>query len=587
MRGASTLGAVAVLLGMLPAAIAGQADPLVEGRMLRSASSLESRGDYTGAERVLRELMDASPTSTGGLFALERVLRAQGRLIDVLPTVRAFLTVEPGAAAPRILELRVLSDADSLEALEAAARDWTRTDPRSADVYREIARAFAPVFGEDRALEVLLSGREALDEPSAFAMEIGDLHRELGELDAAVREWSRAVGADGAQVAAVTRRLQALPGEVGELARPLVRSLGAEPTTVARRRAGARIALEVGLEEEALTLAASAEAELAGQTRRGFLADLARRAEDREANRLALWAYESLRDQSAGASEIRSLDQRIAAIALAQGDTSKALKARERVAAALGPGSNERRRALADVLRLVIRRDPVEGRSRLADFRREFPEAPELDQLAVSTASRFQELGEARQAELLLAGVDGPRSAVERGYLHLAERDLAEGRAALEEALPGLEASEATGVIELLGLLDRLGEDARVRIAWAVAVARQGRTTEALSELRDGMEEVSASDRPAVLSQAARIAEAGDDPRGAAELRATLVEDYPDALETAEAALYLARYRGASADGIDEAVDLLETLILSKPRSAVVPLARRELERLKRQGGGR
>ncbi len=336
MRGASTLGAVAVLLGMLPAAIAGQADPLVEGRMLRSASSLESRGDYTGAERVLRELMDASPTSTGGLFALERVLRAQGRLIDVLPTVRAFLTVEPGAAAPRILELRVLSDADSLEALEAAARDWTRTDPRSADVYREIARAFAPVFGEDRALEVLLSGREALDEPSAFAMEIGDLHRELGELDAAVREWSRAVGADGAQVAAVTRRLQALPGEVGELARPLVRSLGAEPTTVARRRAGARIALEVGLEEEALTLAASAEAELAGQTRRGFLADLARRAEDREANRLALWAYESLRDQSAGASEIRSLDQRIAAIALAQGDTSKALKARERVAAALG-----------------------------------------------------------------------------------------------------------------------------------------------------------------------------------------------------------------------------------------------------------
>ncbi len=142
-------------------------------------------------------------------------------------------------------------------------------------------------------------------------------------------------------------------------------------------------------------------------------------------------------------------------------------------------------------------------------------------------------------------------------------------------------------MIELLGLLDRLGEDARVRIAWAVAVARQGRTTEALSELRDGMEEVSASDRPAVLSQAARIAEAGDDPRGAAELRATLVEDYPDALETAEAALYLARYRGASADGIDEAVDLLETLILSKPRSAVVPLARRELERLKRQGGGR
>ena len=101
-----------------------QADPLLEGRLLRSAASLESRGDFNGAEATLRDLMSQRPTSTGGLFALERVLRAQGRLSDVLEQVDAFLTIDPQAAAPHILKMRVLSDRKDETALQVAADAW-------------------------------------------------------------------------------------------------------------------------------------------------------------------------------------------------------------------------------------------------------------------------------------------------------------------------------------------------------------------------------------------------------------------------------------------------------------------------------
>lgn len=71
-----------LMVGAPAAAQAG--DPVAENRALQAAASLESRGDYEGAEEVLRALLREHPTSTGGLFALERVLRARGRVAEVL-----------------------------------------------------------------------------------------------------------------------------------------------------------------------------------------------------------------------------------------------------------------------------------------------------------------------------------------------------------------------------------------------------------------------------------------------------------------------------------------------------------------------
>jgi hypothetical protein len=70
----------------------------------------------------------------------------------------------------------------------------------------------------------------------------------------------------------------------------------------------------------------------------------------------------------------------------------------------------------------------------------------------------------------------------------------------------------------------------------------------------------------------------------AAEVRARLVAEFPDAPEFGEAALSLARYHARTPRGQDEAIRLLEDLIASRPNAAVVPDARVELERLRGRG---
>ena len=327
-----------------PVAAAAQTDPQEEARMLRAAASRESRGDLAGAEGVLRELLGRYPTSSGGIFALERVLRARGRVSDVLPVVDAYLVREPSAPGPRYLKLRILVEMDSLDAVSEAAEAWIEADARSPDPYREVARIYERAFGPEEALRVLRQGQAALGDSASLAVETGDLLLRLGEADAAVQEWSAAVGSDGAQAAAILRRVSELEGDRAALVRPLVEALGTDPTTTARRRAAAHVAVEVGLQDEAVDQARRAARELSARSRKSFLTDLSRRADEAGASDVALWAYGELRDDAEGA-EGRALDERIVSAALASGDTALARKSQDRVASGLPRGSPERRRA--------------------------------------------------------------------------------------------------------------------------------------------------------------------------------------------------------------------------------------------------
>ena len=66
----------------------------------------------------------SDPTSTPGMFALERVLRAQDRIREILPFAERFADLEPNASGPRLLELRVYTELDDKSELEVAAEDW-------------------------------------------------------------------------------------------------------------------------------------------------------------------------------------------------------------------------------------------------------------------------------------------------------------------------------------------------------------------------------------------------------------------------------------------------------------------------------
>jgi hypothetical protein len=91
-------------------------------------------------------------------------------------------------------------------------------------------------------------------------------------------------------------------------------------------------------------------------------------------------------------------------------------------------------------------------------------------------------------------------------------------------------------------------------------------------------------ERAALLDFAAEVAESSGRPADADALRQVLVEEHADSPEAPTAMLALARGLSARPTTTDEARILLARLIVDYPRSALVPQARRELERLASAG---
>jgi len=578
-------GSIALLMLMLcsPPVSAQNRRGTDEARLLRAAAAHESRGDFDAAEVALRELLEADPSSSGGLFALERVLRAKGETEQILPVVDAFLARDATSSGVRYLKLRVLAEFDLLDALEHEAELWFDLEQASEVPYREVA-LYERAFGSERALRVLRRGREAAG-GDALALEIGDLLAAMDDRDGAVDEWALAIGDDGAQTTAIARRVQGLTHGRDDAGRRLLRTL-ARSDLLPRRRAGARIALDLGLGAEALDLSKEVASNLNGRAREMFLNDVARRARDQDLVQTASWALSELGGDASTPAQRRQFDQRILDVALAAADTSAALTAQRRIAASFSAGSVDRRRATAQVIRLEgVGAEPGRLRQLLGDFRDEFPNAPELDDLAATVAAGLLARSDAAGAAAVLEGIEGPRSSVERAYLLFDAGEVEEGRQALLFALPGLEPSDATEVIQLVGLMGRLSTKGVQLLATAGVQAHRGQSSQAAAMLSEGAESLGQDERPPVLAEAARIAQRADLLSEAALIRERILSEFPDSPEVGEAALALARYRAASRDGVDAAIALLEDLIISRPNAAVVPDARVELERLRGRGG--
>ncbi|MEX2466798.1 MAG: hypothetical protein WD995_07800 [Gemmatimonadota bacterium] len=577
------VAAVLAVMGLTlaPGHVDGQGRSGAEtGRMVRQAAGLEAAGDLEGAERVLRQVLEREPGATSALFALERVVRSSGRPAAVLPSIDAFLRRDPGATEVRSLKVRVLAEVDSLEAVRREADAWIDADPSPAS-YRELAGLYERTFGTAEALDLLLSGRERMGRQVALALEIGDLHARMGDRESAIREWAVGVGDDGAQVSPVARRLSELDEPRDEEIRTLLSALSSSPV-FARRRAAALIAIELRMESQALALSRAVVEELGGRARSAFLTEAGDRARDLSLADVAGWAYDELGEEARTPAERRAFDQRLVEVALAAGDTAAAADAQNRIARSFPEGSSDRRRSAVQALRLgVTDLDAGALRAAFATFAREFPNAPEADELASAVSRALQVRGDDAGALMVLDGIVGPRSALERGYLLLAAGQVEDGRTSLSGAIEGLAPSEATETIRLVALLGRLAGDGAATLARAASEAHRGRVGDAVDLLASDRAAASAPERAALLAHAARLAEDGGDPARAAMLRARLLSAHPDDPTVPEAALALARYHAQEEGDVARAIEILEELIASRPNAAVVPNARAELNRLR------
>lgn len=579
---------MAVALSAAAAPLSAQRQPETDGarqeRLLRQVSTLEAAGDLGGAEAIVRALLREDPGAVSVLLALERLLRMQGREMELLPLVRRYLETDPGSAFGHHLLLRSYAAAGQLEEMEKAAEAWMAADGRSETAYREVARIWEDLGELEKARAVLERGRRASGGRDALALELGMVAARLGERDRAVRELDLAIGEDARGLMLVRRQISRLPRAGAEVLEPVVRRLLSSPSTVERRRAAVELAVDAGLEELARRAAEGVAPDLPQQERAGFFVEVGRRADGAGLLPLAYWAFSSLLPTLEEGSRSLAVRSRLASLALAMGDTALARENYRALEQGYAAGSAERRQATALRIELTAREGRLdEALTDLRTFREAHPEAPELDGLTATVGELLLDAGREAMAGDLLERVGGPRAGLARGRLALVGGDLERAKSELMRAAPALHGAEATETIALLTLLGRLGAEGAAVLAEGMGALASERPSRAVDALVAGAAGIPPAEGAAILEFAAAVAERQALPSRAEAARRQLVEEHPHAPEVPAALLALARSLAERPEGHPEARAFLERLILEHPRSALVPQARRELDQLARR----
>ncbi|MDE2874150.1 MAG: hypothetical protein OXQ93_01845 [Gemmatimonadota bacterium] len=214
-----------------------------ENRMLREASTHVARGELAEAEATLRELLKRQPLSSSALLALERVLRADERIADLLPVLDTRLADQPAANHVWALKLKVLTDIGDEDELKKTVRQWIRAVPDAPDPYRDGARALREALGPDEAAAVIREGLAALGDSPRMLVELGDALIAAGRAEEGAAAWARALRLDPERDTDIRDRLEKLGDGAPPVSAAIVAALMADPVTLPGLEVGAALAL--------------------------------------------------------------------------------------------------------------------------------------------------------------------------------------------------------------------------------------------------------------------------------------------------------------------------------------------------------
>lgn len=559
------------------------------------ALALEDSSRYRDAEMSYRRaLADGAALDTTqqmlALLGFERVATELGMRDTVLAVVERWLTQQPRDATAQAIRLRTVraiganvarspaaqSAADSL--VRAAFRDWCRVAPRDPAPYREYVRLLLEQRRLAVADTILQEGAAILPDLAGLRPERAQVDAMLGRWGSAGRAWAEAVREQPWNELAALFSLQAARSSGRDSVRAALtaaRRASAGDLSVVFTRLAARLELGWGDARQAWNTVQS----LAPSDSVIVLwRDIAERFEFNESWTLARDAW--ARTSAASGRPDDAL--RLAQAALLAGDPARALAAAQRVieahravplptSAADSVGrraARERSRALPLLVEALAR----QGRLTAADS--VLASAGAIDDVDRRAVQRAMAVGWLRAGDAAKATAAFPALEEDdelRGWRALLAGDLAVARKALARA--GSREPVLVTVLSIVARTTALRSAAIGRLVAALAAA----DTTAIVAACDSAAAAHADAAPALLTLAARTAPDSTQPAR----WAVILARYPRSVEAPEAALELARAtarRGRVAD----AIPLYEQMILDYPDSALVPLARRELERLQR-----
>ena len=553
-RSARVAFTFAWVLTLAPQAARAQAQPGLPMRALE----LEQAGQWREALSAYRAALDES--TTAAILGIERVYDQLGKRDSILPLIDSLITKRPREPMLRTVQLRTFAYLHRDEAAAAAFERWVQITPRDAVPYREYARLLLDAGRSAAADTVLQRAQRALGGTKDITVEMAQLRAATGLWELSAQSWRDAMIAspylDQAAVFSLFPTPDSLRGAIRQVFR-------APPVQVEARRALAFLEVRWSSAREgwlALRDLPPSDEAVKAWTEFGDEAE-------------ASGAWLVARDAFAAAlahAPTRELAVRAANDALSGADPASAVKLLGPYAAATDSES------VRTVLPLRVRALSALGRAADAEALIT-ANASRLDSLAHVRLVRMAAWGWVRAGDLAKAraamgttpmGEDEDRT---MGWISLYEGDLKTARRILKRTT-----ETDPDMLLALALLGRTRVDSAPAVGSAFLALARADSAAAATKLVTAAPLV--PDASALLlNAAARIYSARHDDTAAIALWDRIVKDYASAPEAAEAELEWARTLRRNGDR-SGAVEHLEHMILTYPRSALVPQARRELD---------
>jgi hypothetical protein len=544
---------------------------------LQRAFDLERRGTYAEAAAAYRVVLRADSADQTALLGLERSLAAIDRAATMVPEVRTALATKPSPVL-YALALRVWAAAGEPDSVRATVEQWARTEADRVVPYREWGDLLLQRRDLAGAKRAYLAGRAASGDPATLAAELAQVAQLQGDYTTSATEWllaqrlspgyrSTAIGAlsqaPEAQRAAVLRVLAPENGGEGAFIAAVLLAQWGDPLK--------------GAEYLRRSLAAPGDGTRQGTASISAFVEQVRALGTRDARRALGQALELLAERQGGATVART---RLEA-ARAYADAGAAADA-HRMLALIGQDRNASGDLASQAVRTLLEVQIAGGE--LPEAERTLAEQgdriPAEDRAALR---RRLALAWMRRGELDRAAghidadstVDGAALA---GRLALLRGDLRAARSYFQQAGPYAGTrSESTDRTALLALIQPIEADSLPALGEAMRALERGDTIAAIAGLDRAASGLDPKAGGAQLGLfAAQLSAArGDGADAERRFKVVAATEVPATAPAAE--LDLARLL-LRLNRPQEAVAQLEHLILTYPRSALIPQARRLMD---------
>ncbi len=549
------------------------------------ALDAEEKGELKRAAAAYRAVLQRAlvPGSAEGdriamsLLGLERVWAETGARDSIVPVVQRVIAIRPSDPVARGIQLRSLMSLGRDEDARLAFNSWRRAVAGDGAPFREYARLLLAAGRAQAADSVLGEAGRLLGAGGMIAGEVAQLHVALGRWSAAAVSFRDALTNQPYLESAAMFALQRAPAPVRDSIRTV---LIAAPVSLLPRRLLSSLELAWGEPRRAWTALATVSVD---DSTAAAWRDFAERAEFAQAWPVARDVWVSVLERRGDLQAQRHAAQ----AALNAGDAASALELSTRA-----PTARQRDSAAVRVRALL----PIEiaalgelGRAKDAQTRLDanasMLDAPSRAAMARPLVSAWLRSGDITRARAAVQGTDLADDDETAGWLALYEGDLAAARKHLVRA-----DTKRGELVDALGLLARTRATQSVGLGQAfMALAQRDSATASARfvALADSLGEAA----PALLSLASRI-EAGKSRSGAEGktpivanamvLWDRIIASYPKSPEAPEALLASARAL-REAGNLPAAVTRFESLLVDYPECALLPQARRDLERLRGQ----